>query len=148
MAQLRCEDVMSRHPRTCAPNDSLLDGIRLMKEIDVGFVPVCERPDGQLVGVFTDRDVALALARDDKPSQLKVKDVMMRNPSTCAPGDDLQRCTQLMEQEQVRRVPIIDDTRSLVGVIAMADIARRAAHRQDIETQIAHVEEAICQPSA
>jgi CBS domain-containing protein len=53
-----------------------------------------------------------------------------------------------MEQEQVRRVPVIDDMRSLVGVIAMADIARRATNRQDIETQIVHAEEAISQPSA
>ncbi|MFM2152857.1 MAG: hypothetical protein RL199_1292 [Pseudomonadota bacterium] len=148
MAQLRCEDVMSRRPRTCTPTDSLLDGIRLMKEIDVGFVPVCEQLDGQLVGVLTDRDIAMAMARDDKPSQLFVRDIMTRAPYTCAPSDALEQCTRLMEQEQVRRVPIIDDARSLVGVVSMADVARHAPHRQELESQIARAEEAICQPSA
>jgi CBS domain-containing protein len=53
-----------------------------------------------------------------------------------------------MEQEQVRRVPIVDEARSLVGVVSMADVARRARNRQDLEAQVVHAEESICQPSA
>jgi len=147
MPQLRCEDVMTRRPRTCAPSDTLLDGLKLMKEIDVGFVPVCERPDRRLVGVLTDRDVALALTKDARPSQLHIRDVMTHDPLTCGPDEELLACTRLMEERQVSRVPIVDNNRSLVGVIAMADVARKATSRHEYEQPLAKAEEGIAHAS-
>jgi CBS domain-containing protein len=135
MAVIRCEDVMSRSPRTCKPGDTLLDAIRMMKEIDVGFVPICAVSDNRLVGVLTDRDVALSLAKDVKPSQIRIQDVMSRDPVSCRPNDDIMACAVAMEQNQCRRVPVVDENNMLLGVIST-----------DIEIELPAIIEAISLP--
>src|SRR3712207_9282196 len=67
------------------------DAIRLMKEINVGIVPVCDERDGRLIGVITDRDIALALSNDKKPSDFKLQDVMSRDPICVRPNEDVDR---------------------------------------------------------
>lgn len=146
MANIRCEDVMSRSPRTCTSNDTLLDAIRLMKEIDVGFVPVCDKTDNRLVGVLTDRDIAMSLVRDRKPSDMRVNEVMSRDPITCKPNDDIMLCARAMEEYQLRRVPVVDDNFTLLGVIATADLARRAPIRKDLEMELPSIIESVSAP--
>lgn len=143
MAQLRCEDVMTRNPRYCEPNDSLLAPLKLMKELDVGFVPVCDPRDRRLVGVITDRDIAMALVRDVKPSNLSVNDYMSRDAITCRPGDDVMDCARRMEDNQIRRIPVVDEDNLLVGVIATADIARKATQRRELEAELPSLMESI-----
>ena len=138
---------MSRSPRTCAPNDTLLDAIQLMKEIDVGFVPICNRTDNRLVGVITDRDVAMSLSRDKKPSDIRVSEVMSRDPVTCRPNDDLMSCARAMEEYQLRRIPVVDDNYTLLGVIATADIARRSMDRKDLEVELPTIIESVSAPN-
>lgn len=146
MASLRCEDVMSRNPRVCAPNDTLLDVIRTMKELDVGYMPICGQ-ENRLLGVLTDRDVALAFSRNDRPSDLKVSQYMTRDPITCRPNDDVFDAQQRMEEHQVRRVPVVDEDNRLLGIIATADLARHATTSREIESELPMLIESISQPS-
>lgn len=147
MATTTCEDLMTRHPRSCRPDGTLLDCIRIMKELNVGYVPICEPSSGRLVGVLTDRDAAMALSRDDKASSIPTKDVMTRDPVTCRPEDDIFAAAHAMENAQIRRIPIVDRDNTLVGVVSLADIARRAPGFKALERELSQVVERVSQPS-
>jgi CBS domain-containing protein len=104
-----------------------------MKEENVGIVPVVEDTTSRkLVGVVTDRDLCLQVIVEDwQPSRVKVEECMTRNPVTCTPDDDLEDAMELMEEHQVRRIPIVEKGGKLVGIIAMADVAASATSSGD-----------------
>jgi CBS domain-containing protein len=144
---IRCEDLMTRHPRCCNAGDNLLDAIRIMKEVNVGFVPVCDANGERLVGVVTDRDIAMALSNDEKPSAYRLENVMSRDPITVRPDDDAMTCARVMEDAQVRRVPVVDRDQKLLGVISLADVARKAVSRKELESELGSIVERVSQPS-
>ena len=146
MAILRCEDVMTRHPRTCEPSETLLECIRTMKELNVGYVPICEATVGRLVGVVTDRDVAMALSHDESPSQLRIADVMTKDPIACRPEEDVFACARAMEDHKLRRIPVVDQNNILLGVIALADLARQSVQHKELELELGTVMEQVSQP--
>jgi CBS domain-containing protein len=93
-----------------------------MKREDVGFLPVVnDREDQKLIGVVTDRDLVLNLiAEARQPDMTTIADIM-----TAKPVDDVERAMSAMAQHQIRRVPIVDESEQIVGIIAQADIALR-----------------------
>ena len=114
-------DAMTANPRTARPAQSLADAAQIMQSEDVGSVPVVE--DGRLVGVLTDRDIAIrAVAEGVDVQTLNVGDVASREPVTVEPGQDLDEALALMARHQVRRLPVVDDGQ-LVGILAQADVA-------------------------
>jgi CBS domain-containing protein len=114
-------DAMTANPRTASPAQSLADAAQIMQSEDVGSVPVVE--DGRLVGVLTDRDIAIrAVAESVDVQTLNVGDVASREPVTVEPGQDLDEALALMARHQVRRLPVVDDGQ-LVGILAQADVA-------------------------
>jgi CBS domain-containing protein len=114
-------DAMTANPRTASPAQSLADAAQIMQSEDVGAVPVVE--DGRLVGVLTDRDIAIrAVAEGVDVKTLNVGDVASREPVTVEPGQDLDEALALMARHQVRRLPVVDDGQ-LVGILAQADVA-------------------------
>jgi CBS domain-containing protein len=83
----------------------------------------------------TDRDIALRVVAEGKDIACKVGDVMSGNRlATCSPGDDVDRVMETMSREQVRRIPIVDERGSLVGIVAQADIVRKADDRKAEKT--------------
>ena len=122
-----CEDVMTQNPKCCLPTDTAADVAQVMKRENIGSVPVCEdRRGNKLIGVVTDRDLAMKIVAEGRdPRTTRVSDVMTRNPITCHPEDDLQQALEAMERRQVRRVPVVANGGTLVGIIAQADIATR-----------------------
>jgi CBS domain-containing protein len=117
-----------------------------MKEEDVGIVPVVEQVGGaetraRLVGVLTDRDITVRLVAEGRASDAPVRDVMSGGVRTCNPDDSVQDVLELMGREQVRRIPVVDDRGSLVGVVSQADFARSAK-----ETEVGRTVEQISQP--
>jgi CBS domain-containing protein len=114
-------DAMTANPRTATPAQSLAEAAQIMQSEDVGSVPVVE--DGRLVGVLTDRDIAIrAVAEGVDVQTLNVGDVASREPVTVEPGQDLDEALALMARHQVRRLPVVDDGQ-LVGILAQADVA-------------------------
>lgn len=120
-------DLMTRDPKTCGPDASLGNAIAIMREENCGIVPVTEgNGDARVVGVVTDRDVALILGeRDARPSEIRVGEAMSTNVVTVRPDEELSDVTRKMEDAQVRRVLVCDNGR-LLGVVATADLAREA----------------------
>ena len=143
---MKARDLMTENPVCIAPETSALQAARLMEEHDVGSLPVVESDSNrQLVGVVTDRDLALRVLGHDKAPETPVREVMSINVHTCRPDESLHEVENAMARYQVRRIPIVDDDDRVVGVVAQADLARklRAVGAKDL----GKVLEKISEPS-
>jgi CBS-domain-containing membrane protein len=98
-----------------------------MKEKDIGPIPVVDDRNGKfLVGIVTDRDLALNIvANDEQPSKITVSQIMSENVVCCQPEDDIEDALELMQTHQVRRIPVIDSEGRLLGIISQGDVANR-----------------------
>src|SRR6185369_6404391 len=107
--------IMTGEPRSLTPDCSVREAAQLMKEINAGVIPVVEMGTKKLVGVVTDRDIAIRVVADGKDADCCVGDVMSSgNLATATPTDDVDRVMETMSREQVRRIPIVDERGSLV----------------------------------
>jgi CBS domain-containing protein len=144
---MKISELMSRNPCTVSPDTPVSEAARLMKEEDVGIVPVVERVGGaetrgRLVGVVTDRDIAIRHVAESRASDAPVRDVMSGGVKTASPDDSVEQVMELMGREQVRRIPVVDERGSLVGVVSQADLARKATDSVKVEKTV----EQISQP--
>jgi len=113
------------NPYYCQPETNLGPATELMWNANCGFLPV-ETADGKAIGVITDRDICIALGTGSRlPGDIAVCEVMSDKLYSCAPDDDIHMALQAMKEEKVRRLPVIDQKGSLVGVISMDDILLR-----------------------
>jgi CBS domain-containing protein/heme-degrading monooxygenase HmoA len=114
-------DVMTANPATVQTTTDAQAAARIMRELNVGSLPVIT--DGRLAGVVTDRDIALGVAgRDVDPASIKVGDLMSEVPATVKPDDSVEDAARRMAERQIRRLLVVDATR-LVGIIALGDLA-------------------------
>jgi CBS domain-containing protein len=143
---MQAKDVMTPDPTTCGPEDDLSAVIDVMKKENCGIVPIIEgNGDNRVVGVVTDRDIALYLGENDvRPSEVRVSEVMTTNIVSCEPDADIKDVSRKMQEAQVRRVLIIEDKR-LLGVISTADLARASAHskRDEVGEEVERVMEKV-----
>ena len=144
---MNISELMTRNPATVTPDTPVSDAARIMKEEDIGIVPVVERVGGaetrgRLVGVITDRDIAIRHVAEGRSSDAPVRDIMSGGVRTCTLDDSVDDVMRLMGSEQVRRVPVVDDRGSLVGVISQADLARNPVEPTKVERTV----EQISQP--
>jgi CBS domain-containing protein len=125
----RVDQAMTRDPRSIGPTAPVAEAARLMRTVDVGSVPVVD--NGRLVGMVTDRDIAMRLVAEGKDAQATtVAEVASGgNLVTVEPAQEFDSALQLMAQHQVRRLPVVDNDR-LVGIVAQADVALEAAEGQ------------------
>jgi CBS domain-containing protein len=123
----RCKDVMTPEPVVCEPGESVAVAARIMKQQDVGSVPVVESQGSKrLVGIVTDRDLVVkVLAGGPNVDRATVRDAMTPNPASCREDDDVEQAMATMKERQVRRMPVVDAGGRLVGIIAQADVATR-----------------------
>ena len=142
---MRAKEIMTRNPRTVTPDAQLTEVARLMQSEDVGIVPVVDAGGSrQLVGVVTDRDIALRVVGEGRdPNSVRVSDVMSTNVRTCREDDSVDDVMDVMGKEQVRRVPIVDERGSLVGIVAQADVVLQASSDKKAERTV----EKISQPN-
>ena len=123
MPQVR--ELMTKSPRTVGPDDTAVDAARLMRDEDAGIAPIAE--DDRLVGVVTDRDIAIRIVAEAKdPGSTKVTEIASQNLVTIDPQQDLDEALRLMAKHQVRRLPVVEEDGKLVGILAQADIAKHA----------------------
>ena len=119
-------DVMTKNPVCATPDDNVADVARLMKDNDIGPVPIVEGASKKLVGIVTDRDLALKVVAEGRnPSSTKVRDVMTKDVVTCRADDEVEDALDAMSKNQLRRILVVDNSDTLVGIIAQADIATR-----------------------
>ena len=124
----KCNEVMTKNPVCCLPDDMVMKAAELMKSQNIGSIPVIENEQTQkLVGIVTDRDLALKIIAEGRDARsMKVESVMTREVVTCRADDDLQKALDAMAEHQLRRMPIVDNDNKVVGIIAQADVATRA----------------------
>ena len=122
------KELMTSNPAFCTPEVSLKNVAKMMCDNNCGEIPVVESQQNRRpVGVITDRDIACrAVAQDRDIVQLKAKDCMTPKPVTVKRDTELDEVVRLMEKHQIRRVPVVDDNGLLCGIVAQADIARKA----------------------
>jgi CBS domain-containing protein len=114
-------EVMSTDVKLASPKQSIQDAARMMVEIDVGAIPVGE--DDRLVGMITDRDIAVRAVAAGKPANTPIADVMSHEVKYCFESDDIDAVSVNMADLKLRRLPVVDRQKRLVGIVSLADIA-------------------------
>ena len=124
---IKCIDVMTKDPICCLPDDTVVKAAKLMKTGNFGSIPVIENEQTKkLVGIVTDRDLALTIVAEARDSRdIKVESVMTTGMITCLAQDDLQKALDAMSTHQLRRIPVVDLNNRILGIIAQADVATR-----------------------
>jgi len=115
-------DAMSCDVIVASPTQSISDAAKLMAKIDAGILPVGE--NDRLVGMITDRDIAIRAVAEGKPPTTKVRDIMSEEVLYCFDDQDLEEVAQNMSQMKVRRMPVVNREKRLVGIISLGDLAR------------------------
>ena len=144
---MKARDIMTANPACCTPDTSAADVARLMAQEDCGCIPVVEdEASNRLVGVVTDRDLAVrGFARGLGPDT-PVRELLSREVSWCTPESDVREVERIMAERLVRRVPVVDDSGRCTGMIAQADLARAAGQRRLGEDELARVVERVSEP--
>jgi CBS domain-containing protein len=142
----KSSEVMTHDPICCLSTDTASKAAQLMRVVDVGSIPVVEDEQTlKLIGIVTDRDLAMRVVADGHSANLtRVADVMTREVITCRASDDVQKAVDAMSQHQLRRMPIIDDDYHIVGIISQADVATRVEKSEEIAEMVKE----ISQPTA
>ncbi|MDX2376711.1 CBS domain-containing protein [Microbacterium sp. LRZ72] len=126
-------DIMTPGPRCIGEDDTLVDAARLFESLDVGALPICGT-DKRLKGMLTDRDIVVkCLAAGGDPSQTTAGSLAEGKPVTIGADDDVREALRVMQDHQVRRLPVIDG-HDLVGILAQADVALALGPGQTGET--------------
>jgi CBS domain-containing protein len=145
---MRAQEIMTTNPCCCTPVDTVQDVARLMRDVDCGSIPVVDAESGCVVGTVTDRDLAVRALAGGRGPETPVADVMTTDVCCCATDDNIGIVEDVMADSQIRRVPIVDESGRLVGIVAQADLAR-AAHgkrRRVSEHEVAILVEKISEP--
>ena len=120
---MRVQEAMSRDVRVANPGQSIRDVAKLMDEIDAGAMPVGE--NDRLIGMVTDRDIAIRGVGQGKGPDTPVRDVMSKDVKYCYEDEDLEHVAKNMGELQVRRLPVLNRDKRLVGIVSLGDIAQR-----------------------
>jgi CBS domain-containing protein len=122
-----CNEVMTQNPVYCLPNDMVVKAAELMKSGNIGAVLVVENEQTRkLVGIVTDRDLALKIVAEGRDAKsTTVEAVMTPKVVTCFADDSLQKALDAMAEHQLRRIPVVDSDNKILGIIAQADVATR-----------------------
>lgn len=142
---MRVRDIMTEQVACCTPETSLREVAQMMVDCNCGAIPVvADQQSKRLVGMITDRDIVCrAIAQGRNPQELSVRDCMSSEDIACVlPDSDVNECERLMEDYQVRRIPVVDENNCVCGIVAQADIARHAAKEETAE-----VVKEVSQPS-
>lgn len=149
---MKIEDVMTRSVHACAPNDTLATAAQIMWENDCGAVPVVDK-DGKLLGIITDRDLAMAAHLQNVAlRESRVASAMARDVKSCSPQATPAAVQTLMQQHKIRRVPVVDADRRLVGMVSLGDLAHAMSSQQTLGgdgmtwTSLAHTLAAVSTP--
>jgi len=137
----KCNEVMTKDPVCCLPADLVTKAAQLMKSEHVGSIPVVDNEQTKkLVGIVTDRDLALKIVADKlETTSTKVEMIMTRKLVTCHAEDDLQKAVDAMSENQLRRIPIVDDDNKILGIIAQADVVIHFDHPRKVAAMVKEI---------
>jgi CBS domain-containing protein len=136
---MQVRDVMTRDVRMMRPHETIQRAASVMAEIDAGLLPVSD--DDRLVGMITDRDIAVRAVAQGLGPDTRVRDVMTADVKYCFDDEDVDDVAENMGEIQVRRLPVVDRDKRLVGIISLGDIA----HNQE-SPAVGHALSGISEP--
>ena len=120
---MKISECMSKDVCFVKPDCNVYDAARIMNENHIGCIPICN-DEKNVVGVLTDRDIVLrSVACDKNAKNTPVSDIMTTNVYTCKSEQDIEYAQSIMEQNQIRRIPIVDNTNKMVGILSTGDLA-------------------------
>jgi CBS domain-containing protein len=128
---MKVADVMTKNVRLSNPDETIRDAARMMSEEDVGVLPVGDKD--HLVGMITDRDIAIRGVAEGKGPTAKVKDVMTQQVRYCFEDEDLNHVSKNMADLQMRRLPVMNRDKRLVGIVSLGDMATTNRARAQAE---------------
>lgn len=124
MAKMKVREAMTIKVRTANPEQTICEAACLMAECDAGFLPVGE--NDRLVGVITDRDIAIRAVAQGKSPETPVREVMSKEVLYCFEDEDVEHVARNMSDVKVRRLPVLNRKKRLVGIISVGDLALSA----------------------
>ncbi|HKS88774.1 MAG TPA: CBS domain-containing protein [Stellaceae bacterium] len=123
---MQIREVMTRDAKLAGPDETLQHAAQMMKECDCGVLPVAD--GDRLVGMITDRDIAVRCIAQGKGPQTRIRDCMSPEVKYCFEDQELDQVCQNMAELQVRRLPVVNRDKRLVGIVSLADLARKDAN--------------------
>jgi CBS domain-containing protein len=122
---MKIKQVMSENPVCCLATDSAQSVARMMCERNIGSIPVVgDQQSKQLLGMITDRDLCCSVVAGGlDPKTTPIQKFITANPITCRDGENIDKCEQVMQKHQVRRVPVVDGQNHIIGIVSQADLA-------------------------
>ena len=123
---MRVSEIMSRDVRVASPRQSIQDAAAIMAEIDAGIVPVGEHD--HLVGMITDRDIAVRAIAKGKGPETAIEDVMTKDVKYCYEDEDSEHVLDNLGDLQIRRVPVVSRDKRLVDILSLGDLANQSAN--------------------
>lgn len=136
---MKVSEVMTKDVANLSADDTVEHAAQLMKEYNVGSIPVCR--GNKVVGILTDRDIALrSVAEGDKTEKQNVGSIMTSNPVVGKPDMDIHEASRIMSERQIRRLPIVDGD-ELVGIVALGDIATDPKLANEAEGALSSISE-------
>lgn len=137
---MQIRELMTTEVRTLERNATLQEAAQLMADLDVGIIPIAEAKS--LQGVITDRDIVVrAVAKGMDINSTKINDCMSGKVVTVRPETDAHEASRLMAQEQVRRLPVVDDNNNLCGIVAIGDLAVIGIHENEAGFALSEISE-------
>ena len=135
---MKVSDAMSRDVQIASPTQTIRDAAKMMAKIDAGVLPVGE--NDRLVGMITDRDITIRAVAEGKAPTTKVRDIMSDEVLYCFDDQDLDEVAQNMSDTKVRRLPVVNREKRLVGIISLGDLARNEDAGRTGQT-VSHISE-------
>jgi len=121
---MKVNEIITHDPEVIRPETILIEAAQKMKSLDIGMLPVCD--GDRLVGVITDRDIAVrGVAQGYDPKTARVQEVMTPEVIYCFDDEDVKDVAKKMEEKQVRRLPVLNREKRLVGIVSLGDLAVR-----------------------
>ena len=139
---MKVQDLMTSDVSCCQSGDSIQEAARVMQSLNVGSVPVCDNK--KVVGIITDRDIAVQAVANGRPPTTAVTDCMSKKIVSCTPDTDAHEAADLMSQHQIRRLPVVSTTGELVGICSIGDLATIDIHVNEAGNALSK----ISQPTA
>lgn len=116
---------MTRDVQTLPPEATIKQAAESMKAADIGAIPICE--EGRLLGMITDRDIAIrGVAEGRHPEETKASEIMSRDVIACREDQTIEEVARLMQEIQIRRLPVVDAEQRVIGIVSLDDLATRA----------------------
>jgi CBS domain-containing protein len=122
-----CKDIMNPQVEWIGGNDTVQLAAALMRDANIGFLPVCDAEAQKVLGIVTDRDIVIRVVAQNRPAGVRISEIMSPNIVYCRPDDGLERAQQLMAENHISRLLIVDDERRIAGIVSLSDIAKNAS---------------------